>query len=325
MDHTFTRAKEADIDLLNGRLKLRHLVVVAAVADQGSVVRAADRLRLTQPAVTRCLRELEHILGVQLFVRRPRGMTPTPSGEAFLEHARAALAELRRAGERVSGLARGALGTVRVGTLLAGSSVLLPQAIADLKRTHPGVTVAVYEATFDTHAPRLLSGELDLIVGRLNPITRIGGLRQIKLCNEPMRLVVRREHPALALYDPALADLLAYPWILPLRQTALRHEVEQTFADEGLEPPTDLVECTSILIVRALLRQTDMIAVLPEPIAAADRDLASLAVPLERIRRPVGVTLPQGRPLAPLAALLLDRLKGRAAAIEGATAPAGPG
>ncbi|RSN11676.1 hypothetical protein DMB42_13975 [Nonomuraea sp. WAC 01424] len=114
------------MELLNGRLKLRHLVVVVAVADQGGVLRAAERLRLAQPAVTRCLRELEHILGVQLFVRGPRGVTPTPSGEAFLEHARAVLAELRRAGERVSGLAAGALGTVRVGTLPAGSSVLLP-------------------------------------------------------------------------------------------------------------------------------------------------------------------------------------------------------
>ncbi|MFI6818917.1 LysR substrate-binding domain-containing protein [Nonomuraea sp. NPDC050328] len=317
MDHIFGPAREADIDLLHGRLKLRHLVVVVAVADQGSVLRAADRLRLAQPAVTRCLRELEQILGVQLFVRGPRGVTPTPSGEAFLEHARAALAELRRAGERVSGLARGAMGTVRVGTLLAGSSVLLPQAIAGLKRTHPGVTVAVNEATFDTHAPRLLAGELDLIVGRLNPITRLGGLRQIKLCNEPMRLVVRRGHPALAQDAPALAGLLAYPWILPLQQTALRREVEQVFADEGLELPADLVECTSILTVRALLRQTDMIAVLPEPIVAGDRDLAPLAVPLDRIRRPVGVTLPQGRALAPPATLLLDLLRERAAALAG--------
>lgn len=288
---------------------------MVAIADHGSVLRAADRLTLAQPAVTRSLRELEHILGVQLFVRGPRGVTPTPSGEVFLEHARAALAELRRAGERVSGLAKGAMGTVRVGTLLAGSSVLLPQAIADLKRSHPGVTVAVFDATFDTHAPRLLSGELDLIVGRLNPITRRGRLRQIKLCYEPMRLVARREHPALAQQEATLASLLAYPWILPLQQTALRHEVEQAFADEGLELPADLVECTSILTMRALLRQTDMIAVLPELIATADRDLAPLAVPLERIRRPVGVTLVQGRPLAPLAARLLDLLRERAAAI----------
>ncbi|MFI6294847.1 LysR substrate-binding domain-containing protein [Nonomuraea sp. NPDC050790] len=314
MDHIFGWEREAAIDLLRGRLKLRHLVVVVAVADHGSVLRAADRLTLAQPAVTRCLRELEHLLGVQLFVRGPRGMTPTPSGEVFLEHARTVLAELRRAGERVSGHAKGVMGTVRVGTLPAGSSVLLPQAIADLKRSHPDVTVVVDDATFGTHAARLLSGELDLIVGRLNPITRIDGLRQIRLRYEPMRLVVRREHPALTRKEPTLAGLLDHPWILPLQQTVLRREVEQAFADEGLELPTDLVECASILTVRALLRQTDMIAVLPESVAAADRDLAALAVPLEGIMRPVGVTLVHGRPLAPPAARLLDLLRVRAAA-----------
>ena len=108
------------IDLLNGRLKLRHLVLVVAIADQGSVLRAAEHLRLAQPAVTRSLREVEHILGVELFTRGPRGVTPTMFGDAFVEHARTVLAELRRAGERISGLADGEVGTVTVSTQMAG-------------------------------------------------------------------------------------------------------------------------------------------------------------------------------------------------------------
>src|SRR5580698_1567447 len=87
-----------ELDLLNGRLKLRHLVLVTAIADQGSVLRAAEQLRLAQPAVTRSLREVEQILGVELFERGPRGCTPSMFGVAFLEHARTVLAELRLAG-----------------------------------------------------------------------------------------------------------------------------------------------------------------------------------------------------------------------------------
>lgn len=311
------------IDLLNGRLKLRHLVLVVAIADHGSVLRAARHLRLAQPAVTRSLREVEDVLGVELFTRGPRGVTPTLFGEAFVEHARAVLAELRRAGERIAELADARVGTVTIGTLLAGSNVLLPRAIAALKRDRPGITVIVREATFDIQAPRLLDGELDMILGRLNPIDDLRGLRQITLYSEPVRLVARRDHPARSRSGLALRDLLDYPWVLPLEQTALRQELEQVFRDEGLPPPTDLVECTSILTVRTLVRDTDMIAALPELVAVTDGEIAPLPVPLEPVRRHVGVTLPDGRPLTPSARVMLDHLRREAAALTGEAALSG--
>ncbi|TDC51160.1 LysR family transcriptional regulator [Actinomadura sp. KC345] len=303
------------IDLLNGRLKLRHLVLVVAIADQGSVLRAAEHLRLAQPAVTRSLRELENLLGVELFTRGPRGVTPTLFGDVFIEHARAVLAELRRAGERISGLADGEVGTVTVGTLLAGSNVLLPRAIAALKEDRPGITVIVQEATFDALVPRLLDGETDLILGRLNPIDDLRGLRQITLYGEPVELVARHGHPARSRPGLVLADLLDYPWVLPLEQTALRTELEQVFRASGLAMPRNLVECTSVLTVRTLVRDTDMIAALPELVARTDGEIAPLPVPLETVRRQVGVTLPAHRAPTPSARLMLDRLRREAAAL----------
>lgn len=303
------------IDLLNGRLKLRHLVLVVAIADHGSVLRAAEHLHLAQPAVTRSLREVENFLGVDLFTRGPRGVTPTLFGDAFVEHARAVLAELRRAGERITGLADGEVGTVTIGTLLAGSNVLLPRAIAALKKDRPGITVIVQEATFDAQVPRLLDGEIDLILGRLNPIDDLRGLRQITLYGEPVLLVARRNHPARTLPDLGLADLLAYPWVLPLEQTALRTELEQVFRASGLTLPDNLVECTSVLTVRTLVRDTDMIAALPELVARTDADIAPLPIPLETVRRQVGVTLPAHRAPTPSARLMLDHLQHEAAAL----------
>lgn len=309
------------MDLLNGRLKLRHLVLVVAIADQGSVLRAAERLRLAQPAVTRSLREVEHILGVELFTRGPRGVSPTLFGDAFVEHARAVLAELRRAGERITGLADGDVGTVTIGMLLAGANVLLPRAIAALKRTRPGITVIVHEATFDAQVPRLMDGEIDMILGRLNPIDDLPGLRQITLYSEPVRLVARADHPARALPQLSLKDLLGYPWVLPLEQTALRHELEQVFRRERLMLPVDRVECTSILTVRTLVQDTNMIAALPELVAKPDSGLAPLPVPLESVRRLVGVTLPDRRPLTPSARLMLEHLQTQADEISGLVSP----
>src|SRR5882757_1252449 len=175
---------EAD-RLLDGRLKLRHLVLVATIAEQGSVVRAAESLRVTQPVVTRGLRELEAILGVELFDRGPRGVSPTVYGTAFLAHAQAVLTQVRQAGQHIAELREGQAGSVTVGTHLAGSNVLLPRAISRLKRARPGLRVIVREATPDVLVADLLVGRIDLTVGRLT--SRDDGDRtdRIRLYHEP--------------------------------------------------------------------------------------------------------------------------------------------
>ncbi|BDZ54297.1 hypothetical protein GCM10025870_13700 [Agromyces marinus] len=180
--------------LLDGRLKVRHLVLLTAIADEGTLVRAAESLHITQPVVTRALREVEDLLGVQLFERMPRGVTPTEYGRAFIERARSVLAELRAADEEVRLLQTGRLGTVTVGTHLAGSNLLLPRAIAALKAEHPRLTVVVREATPDTLQQLLLAGDLDLTVGRLSPTVPVR-LEQERLHQEPIRLVARAGHP----------------------------------------------------------------------------------------------------------------------------------
>lgn len=257
---------------------------------------------------------MEQILGVELFTRGPRGVTPTVFGEAFIDHARAVQAELRRAGERIVGLANGEVGTVTVGTLLTATNVLLPRSIAALKAERPGITVIVREGTFDSLVPRLVDGDTDMILGRLNPIEDRPGLRQIPLYNEPTLLVARAGHPAAE--ARTLTELLAYPWIMPLEQTALRHELEEVFREQDIPLPGDRVECTSILTIRSLLLGTDMIAALPALLVRTDPQLTELPVPLPSIRRSVGVTLPDARVLTPAGKTMLDHLRRQAATLD---------
>lgn len=294
--------------LLDGRLKIRHLVLVTAIADEGTLVRAAESLHITQPVVTRGLREVEDLLGVALFERLPRGVRPTQYGHAFIERARSVLAELRIAGEEVRLLQSGQLGTVTVGTHLAGSNLLLPRAIATLKAEHPRLTVVVREGTPDMLQQLLLAGDLDLTVGRLSPTVPVR-LEQERLHQEPIRLVARAGHPVHGGSRTALADLIAYPWIFPVAQTALRAELEAVFFHEGLPLPADRVECTSMLTLRNLLVSTDVIAALPMFIAVDDRELRILPTPLSSIRRSVGVTTPKDRAPSAAAAALLGHLR----------------
>lgn len=302
--------------LLDGRLKLRHLTLVCALADHGTMVRAAEHLHVTQPVLTRSLRELEEMLGARLFDRGPRGMTATVIGAAFVGHARAVLGQIRQAGTDVDDLINARTGTVRVGTHLAGASLLLPKAIAQLKRRSPGVTVLVREATPDVLIHELLSGDLDVTVSRLHPSTADPRLRSEPLYREPIALVTRPGHPAQQLESPVLADLLDYPWVIPVQQTDLRHQLEELLAADGIGLPLDRVECTSMMITGYLLVETDAIAVLPRLVAEHDDRLAALPTRLEPLRQPVGLVLVRDRWTTPALELLLTELRAVGSEIE---------
>ena len=112
--------------LLDGRLKLRHLVLATTIADAGSLARAAEQLRITQPVVTRGLQDLESVLGVPLFERSAQGVVPTVYGTAFIEHARGVIAQIRQAGRTLGDLAAADAGTVTVGIHIAAPGLALP-------------------------------------------------------------------------------------------------------------------------------------------------------------------------------------------------------
>ncbi len=328
--------------LLDGRLKLRHLVLATTIADAGSLARAAEQLHITQPVVTRGLQDLEAVLGVPLFERSAQGAVPTIYGTAFIEHARGVIAQIRQAGRALGDLAAADAGTVTVGTHLAGSNVLLPLAIARLKAAHPGVTVIVRESTPDVLQSQLLLGDVDLTVGRLTPADPL--IEQVQLYVEPIVLVVRADHPVLADRGgsvdspgrpdrggsadspglsgrgPSFATLAALPWIVPVAGTALRRELEQLFAAQGVAWPSDRVECTSALTLRRLILDGDCVAALPELVALHDDDLAIVTpadVDLGRLTRPVGVSTVRDRWQPPAVTAFLEDLATVAGELRG--------
>lgn len=304
--------------LLDGRLKLRHLVLVDALSEHGSLVSAAAHLRVGQPVLSRALRDLEEILGVPLYERGPHGVTPTIYGTAFTDHARAVLAQLTQAGRHLAELADAGRGTVTVGTHLAGSNLLLPRAIARLKAAHPHVTVVIREATPDALLADLEAGRVDLIVGRLTSLPGRTSV-QHRLHDEPVRLVARRGHPAHRIRRLRLAALIDYPWGLPGVETALRGELEQIFLHHELPLPANRIECTSILTLRNLLVETDMIAALPALIAGDEARLAVLPVSLKPMSHTVGITEAAERRPSPSAQALLRHLTDVAASMRDAS------
>ncbi|MCW0194712.1 MAG: LysR family transcriptional regulator [Rhodococcus sp.] len=281
-------------------------MLLTTLADEGSMVGAAEVLRVTQPAITRAVREAEAVLEVSLFDRKPRGVLPTQFGEIFLESARTVLNNLRNAADHIDELQRVGARPVRVGTNLAGAYSLLPQALVALKKTQPNLSVSVIEGLPEELATSLARDEIDLVVGRLDPSGFRNGAHHIRLYDEPVRIVVRQDHPAVQRHEQSIEDLMDYPWILPGRPTQLRDELDELFSREGLGLPHNIIECSTILTLRSILIGTDAIAPLPMLIGAGDEQLTMLTTSLETVPRSIGITMPADRSLSASARSLID-------------------
>ena len=143
-------------------LNLNGLRLFEAVARHGNVTRAAASVRVSQPAVSKAVRELERTLGVALLVRGARGVRLTEAGHALAEHAHALFGVARAAEEEVRAFAGLARGTLRVGGSTTIATWLLPPLLAEFARRHPAVDVRLTSANTGAIARQLLGYELDV-------------------------------------------------------------------------------------------------------------------------------------------------------------------
>lgn len=297
---------------LRSRLKMRHVQLLVAIDDHRSIHKAATSLNLTQPAATKLLSDLEDLLELHLFERNTRGIVPTRHGESLVRHARAILGTLDHARAELHAISDGALGRISVGVLLVVAPVLMPRALLRFKEKHPAVTVMVQEGTLGTLLPSLHRGDLDLVVGRLTADFDAHGLHFEHCYEEPMTVVVRRGHPLCSRPHLRLADLAGEAWILPTPETAYRRRLDAAFRQEGVEPPTRLVESLSILTNKTLLQESDLIGVMPVNVARYYASLDSvelLDVALPMPSGPVGFVTREAMVPSPVFDDLLDALR----------------
>ncbi len=294
------------------RLTVRHLRLVVAIVAEGNLLRAANALNMTQSAVTKALQDAEAQMGVLLFERTNRGVVATNFGANLAAHARLILAQIGKAEQEMADLRDGSEGEVAIGTLLAGSAGLLPEAIARLRQDRPNLVIRVEEATNNLLMPALRSGELDLVLGRLPEFRDREGLRQEHLMTDYAQIVVRRDHPLAGRSGLGLSDLLDQDWILPGPSTTLRRQIDKAFRDENLEPPAHAVETVSFLTTRRLLQLTNYLAVWPVQLARLEimeGTIVALDVPLKTTVRPVGISTRIDDLMSPAAVRLVTCLR----------------
>jgi LysR family pca operon transcriptional activator len=276
------------------RIKFRHLQCFVEVARQKSVNRAAATLHVSQPAVTKTIRELEEILGIVLFEREGRGIRTSSHGEVFLRHAAATLTALRQAVDSVSYEMARSAPPVRIGALPTVSVRIMPKAMAHFLAEGAGSPVKIVTGENAVLIEQLRVGELDLVVGRLASPEKMTGLVFEHLYSEQVRFVVRAGHPLLATGVSVFDRLREFPVLLPTRNSVIRPIVEQYLIANGVPALPTQIETVSDAFGRAFLRISDAVWIISEGVVAADiADGVLAALPMETTdtRGPVGLTM----------------------------------
>jgi DNA-binding transcriptional LysR family regulator len=303
---------------LKARLKTRQLLLLIALDDYRNIHRAADELHMTQPAASKQIKDLEEMLDVRLFDRLPRGMEPTIYGETMIRHARMALTSLALAHDDIVALRAGLVGQVEVGVIMSPAMALLPRAIARIKEQAPLLRIGVQLEPSNVLLDKLQHGTLDFMIGRILEKEDSTGLVYEELTEEPACAVARPSHPLFEKRNLALKDIAAMPWILPPPGSILRHRFDMMFRREGLPPPSNVVDTTALLLITALLQQTESLHVMPQEVAQYYESLNVLRIlPIELPCKmdAFGIIRQQDHLLSPGADLLLKAVRAAAGEI----------
>lgn len=291
------------------RIKLRHLRTVLAVQDTGSVTAAAERLFISQAAVSKAIAEVEAALGADLFERRGRGIVPTEAGRRFIRTGRRVAAEIRVLEEEIDLLASGGAGLVTIGLQAISAQAFLVKAVAAMKRRYPKTTIRLVEGMLPDVLRDLRTGHLDLVMGRMVPALMGPDLDGAAIILEPYVVVASAGHPVLALPQPGWADVLAHPWCLPLRGTPVREHLDEHLAALLLPEPDSLVETGSVVTILMLLQSMPLLALVPRHLAG-DWEARGYVVPtpltLPPRAEPIGLIWSTALPLAPAARVFRD-------------------
>jgi LysR family pca operon transcriptional activator len=271
----------------------RHVRCFLEVARLSSVGQAADALNVSQPAVSKTLRELEERLGTALFERAGRRLRLTTAGRLFQKHAGLSLAELDRGMRAVAGPAE--RDVLAVGVLPTVATRVLPKAALAFGRAAPGACLRASTGPNRFLLSQLRDGRLDLVVGRLAAPEEMAGLVFEQLYSEAVVAVVRAGHPLLAASGGSLAG---WPLILPPPDAIIRQVVEQHFLRAGQEVPRPQVETVSLALGRGLVQASDAVWFISEGVVAEELARGALvALELGGMARagPVGLTLRSGQ------------------------------
>ncbi|MFN4124380.1 pca operon transcription factor PcaQ [Pannonibacter indicus] len=293
--------------MIDGRVKYRHIQCFLEVARRRSLVKAADALAITQPAVSKTLKELEEILGVRLFERSRKGVELTQFGDVLLHYAGASLAALKQGLDSVAQARMSGDSFLNVGVLPSVAARIFPEAVQRFEAEAIGTVLTMETGPNRFLLGRLRVGELDLVVGRLADPEQMQGLSFTHLYSESVSLVVRRGHPLLDEPSADLARIADFTVLYPTREAIIRPYVERLLIANGVTHLPKRVETISDTFGRIYTLDSDAVWIISSGVVARDianGDLVELPVKTAETLGPVGLTTRADTPPTPALILM---------------------
>lgn len=297
--------------LFSQRIRLRHLHTFVAVAQQGTLGRAAETLNLSQPALSKTLNELEQLTGTRLFERGRLGAQLTVPGEQFLTHAVKVLDALNTAGQALNRKEDDSADVVRVGALPTAALGILPAAIGRFHQQQKSTSLQVATMNNTMLLAGLKSGEIDLGIGRMSDPELMGGLNYELLFLESLKLVVRPGHPLLQ-ETITLSRVMEWPVVVSPKGTVPRQNAEALLQSQGCKMPAGCIETLSASLSRQLTVDYDYVWFVPSGAVKEDlrqATLVSLPVPTQSAGEPIGILTRVDIPLSTGAQMLIAAIR----------------
>ncbi|MBJ2480332.1 LysR family transcriptional regulator [Salmonella enterica subsp. enterica serovar London] len=297
--------------LFSQRIRLRHLHTFVAVAQQGTLGRAAETLNLSQPALSKTLNELEQLTGTRLFERGRLGAQLTVPGEQFLTHAVKVLDALNTAGQALNRKEDASADVVRVGALPTAALGILPAAIGRFHQQQKSTSLQVATMNNTMLLAGLKSGEIDLGIGRMSDPELMGGLNYELLFLESLKLVVRPGHPQLQ-ETITLSRVMEWPVVVSPKGTVPRQNAEALLQSQGCKMPAGCIETLSASLSRQLTVDYDYVWFVPSGAVKEDlrqATLVSLPVPTQSAGEPIGILTRVDIPLSTGAQMLIAAIR----------------
>jgi DNA-binding transcriptional LysR family regulator len=245
------------------RVKLRDLHILLALAQSGSMGRAAKQLSISQPVVSKTIADMERTLGVRLLDRTSQGVEPTVYGRALLDCGTAVFDELRRGMQEVEFLSNPTVGELRVGGAGPFMDGLIPSIVSRLAGRYPRIEFHVTESDPPTLCRMLRERRIDLAILRTSSSIRGEDLESDSLFEEPLFVVAGRDNPWSRRRKIDLNELLGEPWTLPESDNVASALISDAFRSAGVTPPTPQVVSDSMAARTRLVEMGRFLTFLP--------------------------------------------------------------
>src|ERR1044071_9268091 len=300
-------------DRTKRRLKLRDLDILMAVIDSGTMGKAAKRLNVSQPAISKAIVELEDALGVRLVDRSRRGIEATPYGLALQKRGISIFNDLRQGVQDIDFLIDPTRGEIRLGTTEPVMAAIVAPVIDGLSRKYPQMNFHTVAGDTGSLYHDVAKRSIELAICRM--IDRLPDEIEAEvLFRDSVAIMTAASNPLTRRRNLTLSDLLQEPWLLFPYDSFFGSMIGEIFRKNGVDPPRLTVSTLSVHAQNEFLATGRFLTILPSfvlKLPGGHPPLKAVPVALPNPPAPIGLITPKNRTLTPVVQMFIEGVRNR--------------